>query len=64
MGRVTREDFDATGAEDSYTEGIIEGLPTATVAFVAPPTANTFYVEVTSADGTGSSDHYYVLQRR
>jgi phosphoesterase RecJ-like protein len=28
MGRVTREDFDATGAEDSYTEGIIDHLRT------------------------------------
>jgi phosphoesterase RecJ-like protein len=26
MARVTREDFDATGAEDSYTEGIIDHL--------------------------------------
>jgi phosphoesterase RecJ-like protein len=26
IGRVTREDFDATGAEDSYTEGIVDHL--------------------------------------
>src|SRR3954463_2898083 len=26
IARVTREDFDATGAEDSYTEGIVDHL--------------------------------------
>jgi len=51
-------------AGGTYTEGILEGLPTAAVAFVASPTADDYYIEVAAADGTGSLAHTYVLQKR
>jgi hypothetical protein len=47
-----------------YTESVADGLPTAALTFVGPPTSHTFYLEVTSADGSGGSGHYYVVERR
>lgn len=47
-----------------FTESVADGLPTAAVTFVAPPTSNTFYIEVTASDGSGTSTHYYVIERR
>ncbi len=51
-------------ANGVFTEAVTDGLPTATVAFVAPPTSHVYYVEVAAADGTGGDDHTYVLLRR
>ncbi|HEV8112282.1 MAG TPA: hypothetical protein VGR31_05870 [Planctomycetota bacterium] len=47
-----------------FTEGIIDGLPTATVTFVATPTSSSYFIEVTAADGSGGPNHTYVLRRR
>jgi len=44
-------------------EGVVDGLPTATVAFFAP-SADTFYVEVSSEDGTASASHLYMVRIR
>ncbi len=51
-------------ANGVYGESVYDGLPTCAVAFVAPDTTHTFYVEVAAADGTGGPDHTYVLVRR
>lgn len=47
-----------------FTESVADGLPTTAVTFVAPPTNNTFFLEVGASDGAGSSAHYYVVERR
>jgi len=47
-----------------FTESVADGLPTAAVTFVVPPTSTSFFLEVAAADGTGSSAHYYVVERR
>lgn len=47
-----------------FTESVADGLPTAAVTFVAPPTNNTFFLEIGASDGAGSSAHYYVVERR
>jgi hypothetical protein len=46
------------------TQSTADGLPTALVTFVGTATSNTFFLEVAAADGTGSSSHTYVVQRR
>ena len=46
-----------------FTGSVLENLPTGAVTFVVPPTSNTFYLEVTSTDGSGTSSHYYVVER-
>ena len=51
-------------ANGVYTESVADGLPTAAVAIVGSPATTTYYVEVTSADGTGGPAHTYALQRR
>lgn len=45
------------------TEGVVDGLPTMAVAFIAPSN-NTYFLEVTSQEGTGAATHYYVVQKR
>ena len=54
----------STPVNGVFTESVIDGLPTAAVTFVAPPTSTTFYLEVTSADGSGAGGHTYVVERR
>jgi hypothetical protein len=51
-------------ANGIYGESISDGLPTCAVAFVAPDSTHTFYIEVAAADGTGGPDHTYVLVKR
>jgi len=51
-------------ANGVYGEAVSDGLPTCAVAFVAPETTHTFYIEVAAADGTGGPDHTYVLVKR
>lgn len=48
----------------AYAESVADGLPTASVTFVVPPTNTTFFLEVAAADGAGSSSHHYVVERR
>jgi hypothetical protein len=59
---VARSTSDPAAA--TFTEGIADGLPTAAVTFVAPPTSHVFYLDVTAADGSGGVNHYYVVHRR
>lgn len=51
-------------ANGVYAESVSDGLPTCAVAFVAPDTTHTFYLEVEAADGTGGPDHTYVVVKR
>jgi len=44
-------------------ESITNGSATSEITFVAP-SAGTFYVRVSSADGTGSAEHIYLLEKR
>jgi len=44
-------------------ESVADGLPTLSVAFVAP-VAGTYFIEVAAEDGTGGPSHTYILQRR
>jgi hypothetical protein len=48
----------------TFTEGVVEGLPTASVAYIGPPTSHVFYLEVAAADGSGGVNHYYTVRRR
>ncbi|NJN14248.1 MAG: hypothetical protein HC813_00895 [Planctomycetes bacterium] len=45
------------------TEDIVDGLPSAAVAFIAPA-AGTYYLEVTAENGTSGTDHFYLVRRR
>ncbi|MFN0008255.1 MAG: hypothetical protein ACKVXR_10130 [Planctomycetota bacterium] len=54
----------STPVNSTFTESVADGLPTAAVTFVAPPTNNTFFLEVAADDGAGSGSHYYVVERR
>ena len=47
-----------------FAEALSDSLPTAAVAFVAPPTSSVFHVQVAAADNSGGADHRYVLQKR
>jgi hypothetical protein len=51
-------------ANGTFTESVLDGLPTAAVTFVAPVTGHVFYLEVADADGSGSAAHYYAVERR
>jgi hypothetical protein len=59
---VAQSTSEPTGA--IFTEGVAEGLPTASVTYIGPPTSHVFYLEVTAADGSGGVNHYYTVRRR
>ena len=49
--------------DESFTQGLANGLPVAAVSFVAPSTGN-FYVDVGDEDGEFGEDHYYQIEVR
>lgn len=62
-GTLLASSTDGPANDNVFTEGVIEGLPTAAVSFL-PAASGTYYVEVLDADDNGGEEYYYVLEQR